>query len=336
MNIGGFNTNERIMVVAEIGNNHEGNVDLAEDMVRLAGEAGADAVKFQVFRTEDYVSPNNPQRFDMLKSFELKPGDIHRLKDAADKAGVLFIATPFDLHSAKVLSEVVTAFKISSGDNTFYPLLESVAGYGKPVIMSGGLSDVNQLRYSLSLMQMRWLEMGMNVDAAVLHCVTSYPVPPEEANLGAITQLRNELGCTVGYSDHTLGIDACVLAAAMGARILEKHFTLDKNFSEFRDHQLSADPDELAALVQRVRQAETLMGSGQKVLQDCEKPLLAQVRRNAAAAADLMAGTVLRPEHITWIRSSGGVAPGREEILLGRTLTADVTRGQVLMPDQTR
>jgi N,N'-diacetyllegionaminate synthase len=334
MKIGDFDTDERVFVVAEIGNNHEGNLTLAEEMIGLAADAGADAVKFQTFLTEHYVSSEDSARFEMLKSFELTFKEFEHLKEAADKAGVIFISTPFDISSAEFLNTIVPAFKISSGDNTFYPLIETIARFGKPIILSSGLAGIKGLEYVCALIEHIWNEECINTpDLAVLHCVSIYPVTPREANLGAIRALGKRLGCVIGYSDHTLGIDAAALSVAVGARIVEKHFTKDKKFSDFRDHQLSADPNELKTLVERIRAIEELLGTGDKIVQESEKQLESFLRRSIVATRDLSAGETVASEDITWIRPAGGISPGREELVLGKILTRNVAKGERLTSD---
>ena len=282
MRIGDLDLDERVMVVAEIGNNHEGDFGLAQELIGLAAEAGVDAVKFQTFRTEHYVARRDRRRFEQLRSFELTieqfdaipegtkdPGllkakkalkrkmpkrranqqywtesQFEKLAATAAAAGLRFLSTPFDLDSVRCLAGLVDAFKISSGDNTFFPLLQAVARTGKPVILSSGLATLDQLREAQAVIAGARGEPVAR-DLAILHCVSSYPVPPAEANLAVIPRLREALGCTVGYSDHTLGIEAAGVSVALGARIVEKHFTHDRNHSDFRDHRLSADPAEL-------------------------------------------------------------------------------------------
>lgn len=332
MRIGHFDTDRDVLLVAEIGNNHEGSYSLAEELVGRAAEAGAGAVKFQTFRTEDFVSRRDPARFRRLKSFELTPRQFDRLSAVARAAGLLFLSTPLDLGSAAFLGGVVDALKVASGDNTFYPLLDAVARSGKPILLSAGLADCRVLADARSRIERAWAGPGP-AELAVLHCVTSYPVEPEQANLAAIRTLREELGGTVGYSDHTLGIEAAVLAVALGARIVEKHFTIDKNYSDFRDHKLSADPHDLAELARRIKQAGTLLGSGVKVPQECERALAAAVRRSIAARRDLPAGAVLTWDDLTWLRPSGGLAPGQEHLLVGRRLARPCAAGEFLSLD---
>lgn len=330
MKIGDRDLGKDILVVAEIGNNHEGKYELAEEMVRLAAKAGAGAVKFQVIVPERLVSPADKDRIRQLEKFRLSYDDFARLHEVAEREGVLFLATPFDIDSARFLNNLVPAFKIASGDNNFFPLVDVIARTGKPIILSSGLSDMEQIAGIRDFIQDIWRECGINQEMAVLHCVASYPTPREEANLLAIRQLQG-LGLTVGYSDHTIGIEAAVLAAALGARIIEKHFTLDKNYSDFRDHQLSADPGEMAWLVARVKEVAALLGTGKKVPQPSEKATESAVRRSIVARHDLRQGTILRWEDLHWLRPGGGLAPGHEAELVGKRLTRFISSGEYIM-----
>ncbi|MGV8056587.1 MAG: N-acetylneuraminate synthase family protein [Smithellaceae bacterium] len=334
MNIDNFDTDKEILIIAEIGNNHEGNFALAQKLVLLAAEAGADAVKFQTFQTQYYVSAKDTARFNRLKSFELTSDQFIQLQRTAEDAGLLFISTPFDLQSALFLKDLVSAYKISSGDNTFYPLLACVAQTGKPIIMSGGLADIEQLKYSQAFIHNIWRSNNVDQALAILHCVTLYPVSPQEANLAAISRIRRELHCTTGYSDHTLGIDAAIVAAALGATIIEKHFTLDKNYSSFRDHQLSADQAELKLLIKKVREVSVLLGSGIKAPLENERNMESAVRRSIVAKSDLPAGTILSSDDITWIRPGNGLLPGKENMILGKMLSRAIAMGEtILMED---
>lgn len=333
MRIGKFDTDEQVLVVAEIGNNHEGSYGLAEELIRRAAEAGAHAVKFQTFKTELFISMKEETRFRQLKSFELTYQEFEKLRELALALGLLFISTPFDLESAAFLKDLVSAYKIASGDNTFYPLLESVASSGLPVIMSGGLADIGQLKHSKAVIENVWARDCISPSLAVLHCVSAYPTPRQEANLAAIQHMRKELQCTIGYSDHTLGIEAATLAVALGARIIEKHFTINKHHSDFRDHQLSADPEEMGLLVRRVREAVELLGSGTKTVQESEKGLAPAVRRSIVAKRDLPKGTILSCDDLMWTRPANGLAPGNEQLLVGKALTTAVSVGEPILPE---
>lgn len=330
MRIGSLDTDSRVVVVAEVGNNHEGDVERARELVRAAAAAGADAVKFQTYKTELFVRPADEERFARLKSFELSQDAFAGLADLAHEVGLAFVSTPLDLESAAFLEEIADAVKIASGDNTFVPLIRQVAAGPKPMIMSTGLVDLDEARAALDLARDA---RPPGAEVALLHCVTAYPAQPAEINLRAIPELASALGCTVGYSDHTLGIDACVAAAAIGARILEKHVTLDPPPSDFRDHELSARPEELAELVRRVRLVEELLGSGEKRPQASELELRDAVRRSIAARRDLPVGHVIGPSDLAWLRPGKGFAPGRESEVVGRILLRPVSAGEQLRPD---
>jgi sialic acid synthase SpsE len=320
-----------VLVVAEIGNNHEGDLGVASELVDLAAEAGADAVKFQTFRTEQFVSRDDPERFARLERFELSPDGFAALADRARSRGLIFISTPLDLESAGVLEPLVDAFKIASGDNSFWPLIERVASTSKPLIVSTGLSGVEEVARLVAFVAGARERHGLQGELAILHCVSSYPVAPAEAQLRAIEVLRERFAdCTVGYSDHTEGIAAGPLAVALGARIVEKHFTLDRNFSDFRDHRLSVDPAGMRELVSRIRAAETLLGERAKRVQPSEAGSAAAVRRSIAAARDLARGEVIGPDDLTWLRPGGGLPPGEEQLVVGRRLARDVRAGEQL------
>ncbi len=261
MKIGSFDTDRRVLVVAEIGNNHEGNYQLAAEMVRQAARSGVGAVKFQTMRAAHFVRRADSARFERLKRFELSGTQFASLSELAHELGLLFISTPFYLEAAGFLEPLVDAYKIASGDNDFFPLLDRVAHTGKPVIVSTGVSDLAQIAAAVGSLRAQWHAQSRTGELGLLHCVSSYPTPPEQANLRSIPFLAERFDCTIGYSDHTLGTEAAVLAVAAGARIVEKHFTLDKHHSDFRDHQLSADPAEMEMLVKRIRRGRVAAGN---------------------------------------------------------------------------
>ena len=327
MRIGSLDSDERVVVVAEVGNNHEGDVELACELVERCAEAGADAIKLQVFAAERFVRPADTDRLAQLARFELSHTEVERVAALARERGLAFVATPLDLESVTFLEPLVDAFKIASGDNDFVQLLDSVAATGKPAIVSTGLTDLAGARDARDR-----LARG-GADIAVLHCVSAYPASEESANLAAIGLLLNELGGTVGYSDHVLGIDASVAAAAAGARLIEKHVTLDHEQSDFRDHQLSAEPAELAELVERVRAVERLLGRPAEEVQSEEEPLTTAARRSIVAARDLPAGHPLDAADLAWMRPRDGLKPGEEDQLVGRRLKRAVGAGETLLPE---
>ncbi|HRY28809.1 MAG TPA: N-acetylneuraminate synthase family protein [Elusimicrobiota bacterium] len=332
MKIGRFDTTEKVLVVAEIGNNHEGRFEVAEQLVRRAAECGADAVKFQTYKTEKFVSARDAARFQRLKSFELTQPQFEKLAALAHSLNLLFISTPLDMDSAEFLAPIVDAFKVASGDNTFYPLIEKVVLTGKPVIVSAGLTDYGEILETVKFMGRCRKKGGVSGETAVLHCVSLYPTPPDQAGLRAIRFLTEKMDCAVGYSDHTTGLEAVVAAVALGARIVEKHFTLDKNFSDFRDHKISADPGELAELVRRVRTVSLMLGELEKKARPEERRMAPSVRRSIAASRDLPAGHRLTREDLMWIRPGEGLPPGQEKRLLGKKLKRTVRPGEFLSP----
>lgn len=325
MRIGDIDLDEQVLVVAEIGNNHEGSSAVAHELVRRASECGADAVKLQTFRTEAFVRPSDQERYERMRRFELAPEHLVELEREARLAGLLFVSTPLDLGSVSLLEPLVDAYKIASGDNDFVALLEAVAATGKPVILSTGLSDLERVERALTTLH--------GSDLVVLQCTSAYPAPPDEVNLSAIPLLAERLGHTVGYSDHTLGLAACLAAVAAGARLIEKHFTLDKEQSDFRDHRLSADPEELRALVEGVREVERLLGRREKALQPSECETAFAARRSIVAARDLAAGELIDAADLTWLRPADGLPPGEEGQLVARRLLHEVAAGEPIRPE---
>ncbi len=335
MKIANYDTEKKVFIIAEIGNNHEGSYTLAEEMIGKAAEAGACAVKFQTIVPEKLVSISQKDRIEQLKRFQLTYDEFERLNKVAKHENILFLSTPFDIESVHFLNSIVPAFKIASGDNNFFPLIEVIAQTGKPIIMSAGLIDLLEVRKTIDFILNIWNENAIDQDIAILHCVTSYPTALEEANLSAIKELQS-LNVTIGYSDHTIGTEAAVLSVALGARIVEKHFTIDKNYSDFRDHQLSADPNEFSQLVERVEIASKLLGQSRKTVQESEKLVMEKIRRSIVARKDLDENTVLTLDDISWVRPGGGLAPGNEKIILGKRLKEKVAVGELITLDNLK
>jgi N,N'-diacetyllegionaminate synthase len=330
MIIGSLDTKRRVLIIAEIGNNHEGSFDLARQLVEKAADAGVDAIKLQTYRTEHYISKSDQDRFRRLKSFELTYRQFDDLAGMCRSLGLLFISTPFDLASADFLAPIVDSFKISSGDVDFYPLLDRVLRAGKPLILSSGISDLRRINETIGFVKRYWSNEQVAERLALLHCVSSYPVAPEEASLRSIRFLAERLDCTIGYSDHTLGGDAVLLAVALGAEVIEKHFTIDKRFSSFRDHQLSANPEEMGDLVHRVRMASLMLGAFEKRVQPGESEAVRSLRRSMVAGGDLCKGQKITWADVTWVRPGGGLAPGQEHLVVGRVLKRDLSFGEPL------
>ena len=333
MKIGNFDTEDKVMVIAEIGNNHEGDFQLAKELVALAAEAGADAVKFQYIIPEKLISPNDKLRIEQLNGFKLKRNHYVTLAEEANRLGVEFLCTPFDLSVVDFIDELVPAFKIASGDNNFYPLIDKIANTGKPIIASLGLGGINRAKKLQKYLFDKWQALGhKNPGLAFLHCVCSYPTPMEDAGIIEIDEL-NDLEVTAGYSDHTLGIKACELAVARGARIIEKHFTKCKNQSSFRDHQLSADPDDLKNMIHAIRIVEKFLGHKTQGLRKCEEKNYNSARRIPTALKKIRAGEKLTSENIGWMRSSNGESITLKRLntdLLGTKLRSPKNPGEII------
>jgi N,N'-diacetyllegionaminate synthase len=321
-----------VLVVAEIGNNHEGDFGLAQELIHAAAGAGVQGVKFQTIIPERLVSQCEPARIAQLKRYAFDRDQFTALADEARRAGVMFLSTPFAVEVVPWLDALVPAFKIASGDNDFANLLEAVAATGKPIILSTGMASIEQIKKSCAIIENAAAPRA-SPEIVLLHCVSAYPTPPAQANLLAIASLARATDRTVGYSDHTLGIEAAVLSVALGARLIEKHFTLSKTQSDFRDHALSADPDELAELVRCVKLAQVLLGNGDKIVQEAERSTVAAARRSIVARSALSTGHVLTLADLDWLRPGGGLAPGDEHRLLGRKLSRPVTPGEKITPE---
>lgn len=334
MKIGSVDLSRAVLVVAEIGNNHEGDLARAEAMIWAAAAAGADAVKFQAIVPERLVASDETARLEQLRRLVLPLDAFPRLAAVAAKAGTMFLCTPFDSSSLSVVAPLTPAIKIASGDNDLLSLLTAAAATGKPILLSTGLLDLVGAAAAKAHLDGAWRNAGAPTPGLVLlHCVAAYPTPNEEAGLDAIRALAG-LGVVPGYSDHTLGVEAAVLAVALGARVIEKHFTLDKRQSAFRDHALSADPTEFADLVRRIRTAETMIGAGGKRVMPSEQPNTVSARRGAAAAVDLPVGAVIGHDDIVWLRPRcGGWPPEQEAELIGRRLARPVACGERFLPD---
>jgi len=328
-----FDTDKDVFIIAEVGNNHEGSVSLAEELIGQAAKSGAHAVKFQTIVPERLVSSSQRERIEQLKKFQLSYSDFERLKRCADAENITFLSTPFDIESALFLRKLVPAYKIASGDNNFFKLIEVIAKTGKPVLLSSGLMDMGEIFEVRDFIKGVWEKNGISQDMAILHCVSSYPVPESESNVFAIGKLCQELDTTVGYSDHTMGIEACVKAVALGARIIEKHFTISKDYSDFRDHKISADPQEFKDMASRVSEAESISASEDKRIQNCEKDIASALRRSIAAGRDLVDGQVIEASDITWLRPGTGIPCGSEDKVVGRTLKRQLKQGEIILEE---
>lgn len=315
----------KVFIIAEAGVNHNGDWEIAKQLVDAAVEAGADAVKFQTFKAEKLVCKNAEKadyqkettdkaesQFEMLKKLELTE-DMHQmLLEYCKEKGILFLSTPFDVDSVDYLIGMgMEIMKIPSGEITNYPYLRKVAQTGKKVIMSTGMSNLQEVRDAVAVLK----EYG-GKDIAVLHCNTEYPTPFTDVNLKAMITLRDELEIEVGYSDHTPGIEIPIAAAAMGAEIIEKHFTLDKTM-EGPDHKASLEPDELKAMVAAIRNVEAALGSGVKMPSASEQKNTAIARKSIVAKCNIEKGQIFTEDNLTTKRPGTGISPMRWNEIIG-------------------
>ena len=320
---------DRPFVIAEIGNNHEGDMGVARDLIHAAKDAGVDAVKFQAIIPQTLVSADQVQRIAQLTKFCFSIEQFKELADLAKQLGLEFFTSVFDRSLIAALSEVQQLFKISSGDNTYTDLIEAVAATTKPAIISTGglcLTDINTLVAD-------FLAKAPESQLAILHCVSNYPTLPENAQLSMIAKIKHQHpNIVVGYSDHTLGNQACYIAAALGAQIIEKHFTLDHNYSDFRDHQLSADPKQMKELMQMLPDVSAMIGTGKQDLDRSDIDMLG-VRRKAIASCSVKSGEMISQENIHWSRITENTGISDRSSIYGKVARENIAKGEVISPE---
>ncbi|MBP3754184.1 MAG: N-acetylneuraminate synthase [Lachnospiraceae bacterium] len=324
-------------IIAEAGVNHNGSFELACKLVDAAKEAGADCVKFQTFKAKNLVS-NNAQKAnyqkettgegsqeDMLKKLELSYDEFLGLKKYCDGVGISFLSTPFDLESIVFLNSIDMPFwKIPSGEVTNYPYLVALANTHKPVIMSTGMCSMEEIRAAVEV-----LKGNGCGDIKLLQCNTEYPTPFEDVNLNAMESMRRELGLEVGYSDHTKGIEIPIAAVAMGATVIEKHFTLDRKM-EGPDHKASLEPDELRNMVESIRHVEEAFGSGVKEPSLSEKKNIAIVRKSIVTSKEIKRGELFSESNLTTKRPGNGLSPMKWNEIIGTVAERDYATNELV------
>lgn len=325
--------NKKVIIIAEAGVNHNGSYELAIKMVDEAKRAGADYVKFQTAKPELVISTFAPKaeyqkettgaaesQLEMCKAIHLPLTDYKPLKEYCDKVGIGFMSTPFDLVSIDVLEPLdMDYYKIPSGEITNLPYLRKIASKHRPVILSTGMCEIEEVEAALQVLEQGGVKRS---DVIVLHCNTEYPTPMCDVNLRAMDDLRRSLGVEVGYSDHTKGIEVPIAAVALGARVIEKHFTLDKTM-EGPDHKASLEPDELKAMVDAIRNIEQALGDGHKHVSPSERKNMDIARKSIVASRDIRKGEVLTEENITTKRPGNGISPMRWDSVIGTTAIRD-------------
>ena len=332
MRIGHVDLLKRRMLVAELGNNHEGDPALALELADAAVEAGADAIKVQIIDPARLVNISQAERLAQLARFRLDPEVVQEIARRARSRGRLFMASVFDCETLLRVYPELDAIKIASGDLDFDPMLELAAGTGKPIILSTGMSTMAEIRRALAIVAEN-LPAGaaLSERLVALHCVSLYPTPLDAANLAAIPAMAAELGVTIGYSDHTVGIEAALIALSLGARVVEKHFTLDRTRA-FRDHALSSDPAEFSSLARTMASFDTILGTGDR--DDLpDNATRGFARRSIVASRALDRGDVLEATDIDYVRPADGMAPSEAKRLIGHRLRKGLAVHQTIQRD---
>lgn len=324
-------------IIAEAGVNHNGDIELAKRLIDVAVEASADAVKFQTFKAEKTISSNTPRatyqsenmpevsetQLEMVKKLELKFEDFKTLKEYCDNKGIMFLSTPFDFESVDILEPLIPAYKIASGEIINIPLLKYIASKGKPMILSTGMATLGEIEEAIEAID----EINPSISKILLHCTTNYPTPFEEVNLRAMLTLKEAFKLPVGYSDHTLGIEVPVAAVALGAKVIEKHFTLDRSL-QGPDHKASLEPDELKAMVIAIRNVEKALGDGIKRPNRSELEIMKVARKCLVAGRDIEKGEILKKEDIEIKRAEEGIQPKFKDIIVDMKINKSIKRDE--------
>ena len=326
-----------VYIIAEAGVNHNGSFELACKLVDAAKAAGADCIKFQTFKSQNLVShtaqkaeyqkdaTGEGSQIDMLKKLELSYGEFLMLKDYCEKQGICFLSTPFDFESIEFLKSIDMPFwKIPSGEITNYPYLVALAKTEKPIVMSTGMCELGEIEAAIHVLK----DYGTK-DIRLLQCNTEYPTPFEDVNLRAMQTMKEYFGIEVGYSDHTEGIEVPVAAVALGATIIEKHFTLDRNM-EGPDHKASLEPDELKAMVESIRRIEKALGNGDKTPSKSEKKNITIARKSIVAKKNIRIGEILTEENLTVKRPGNGISPMEWNKVVGTKAVRDFQEDELI------
>lgn len=329
-----------VLIIAEAGVNHNGSLEIAKKLVDSAADAGVDIIKFQTFNSKNLVSKSarmaeyqqkntghDESQYAMLKKLELSVEDHLELIRHCNERGIRFFSTAFDMESIDFLHSLhMGLWKIPSGEITNYPYLKKIASYQEPVILSTGMCNLEDIEASLEVL----LKEGCKKqDITILHCNTEYPTPYSDVNLRAMLEIEKKFGTRVGYSDHTSGIEVPIAAVAMGACVIEKHFTLDRNM-EGPDHKASLEPDDLKKMVQSIRNIEMALGSGHKVVSPSEKKNMEIARKSIVAARNIAKGEILSESNLTVKRPGNGISPMCWNDVIGTVAVRDFSEDEVI------
>ena len=345
---------DRVLIIAEAGVNHNGSIEIAKQMVDKAVDAGVDIIKFQTFKSEKLVSKAARQaeyqqrnigkqgegQLEMLKKLELSQQDHEELIAYCNKKGIRFFSTAFDMESIDYLHSLnMGLWKIPSGEITNYPYLRKIASYGEPIILSTGMCELSDIKAAVNVINEFWPKANSQrltakcqrltansqqptADITILHCNTEYPTPYQDVNLKAMLEIAETFKVKFGYSDHTQGIEVPIAAVALGASVIEKHFTLDKTM-EGPDHKASLEPEELKAMVQAIRHIEQALGTGHKTISESERKNIEIARKSIVAACPIKAGELLTEENLTVKRPGSGISPMRWNEVVGTFAVKD-------------
>ncbi len=331
---------KRTLIIAEAGVNHNGDLNLAKKLIEVAAKSGADFVKFQSFKAALCVSKNakkaayqlettakDESQLEMIKKLELDFNAHQLLISHAKQCGIAFLSTPFDLESIELLDELgLEVFKIPSGEITNLPYLKKIAKLNKKIILSTGMSNLGEIEVALEIL---CKEGTQRANITLLHCTTEYPAPFDEVNLKAIQTLKNAFNLDVGYSDHTKGIHISLAAIALGASVIEKHFTLDKNMSG-PDHKASLEPDELQELCTKIREIESALGDGIKQASKSERKNIKIARKSLVAKKKIKKGEIFSEENLTTKRPASGISAMRYDEYLGKKASKDYEEDELI------
>jgi len=324
-------------IIAEAGVNHNGKLSLAKKLIDIAKEAGVDAIKFQTFKTEGVMVENVPMaeyqkknigkketQFQMIKKLELSYDDFISLKKYCDKKRIIFLSTPHSEDAINFLEKLVLAYKIGSGDLTNLPFLEKIAGKKKPIILSTGMATLSEVKEAVGT-----IKKAGNNKIILLHCTTNYPCPLEEVNLKAMLTLKKEFNLPVGYSDHTLGVMVPIMAVALGAVVLEKHFTLNKKLPG-PDHKASLNPQELKEMVKKIRETEKALGNGRKKPTKSEEKNKKVARKSIIAKVDIPKNTKITKDMLIIKRPGIGIEPKYLDRIIGKIAQKDLKKDTLI------
>ncbi len=327
----------KVLIIAEAGVNHNGSLEMAKQLVDTAHECGADIVKFQTAKLDSLVSKSaqmadyqkknigvEESQKEMLKKILLSYDEFVEIAYYCKEVGIIFLSTPFDIESIHFLNDMQDIWKVPSGEITNYPYLVEIAKTGKKVILSTGMAEMNEIQAAINVLN----ENGAT-DITILHCTTEYPVPIKDVNLNAMKTLKERLGYPVGYSDHTLGIEVDLAAVALGAEVIEKHFTLNRDFPG-PDHKASLEPDELKAMVDGIRKLELALGSTEKKPSEAEVRNREVARKSIVANRKIVAGEILTADNVTTKRPGTGINPMRWNEVIGTKAIRDFYEDELI------